>query len=188
MSTQSPINAIPGSENVDNSDTRIVRGSEEANHNDNGAENYSSNKTSSSLAIIFRRIFGLLNWVPPSCRYDPENPREFTLALNLLFGFAGTFTVFPEALYLSHPEMCKANEGLGRESVLLTPNPRCPRQRFQCHAGTGQYYTDMRPRWVCGWFVVYMPPRRSDQTSRHGIVAHAFYVDNDAGSVFDEEF
>lgn len=83
----------PVAENADNSNT-IIRGpAEEANI---APENYNSTSksSSSSLAIILRRILGILNWVPPSCRYDPENPREFTLALNLLFGFAGTFTVF----------------------------------------------------------------------------------------------
>lgn len=82
----------PISENADNRDSEIrIRGSEEANIS---SENYSdTTKSSSSLGIILRRFLDVLNWVPPSCRYDPENPREFTLALNLLFGFAGTFTV-----------------------------------------------------------------------------------------------
>lgn len=26
-----------------------------------------------------------LTWVPPQCRYDPENPPKFGLALNLIF-------------------------------------------------------------------------------------------------------
>lgn len=82
----------PLSENADNRDSDLrIRGSEEANI---GSDNYSNTtKSSSSLGLILRRILSVLNWVPPSCRYDPENPREFTLALNLLFGVAGTFTV-----------------------------------------------------------------------------------------------
>ena len=88
----------PISEHADNSNTIIIRGSaEHATKEANiSSENYSdktSKSSSSSLAIILRRFLDILNWVPPSCRYDPENPREFTLALNLLFGFAGTFTV-----------------------------------------------------------------------------------------------
>lgn len=27
------------------------------------------------------------NWIPQRCRYDPENPPNFTLALNILFAF-----------------------------------------------------------------------------------------------------
>lgn len=82
-------------ENADNSNT-IIRGPKEEEEENIGSENSntkSSKSSSSSLAIILRRILGILNWVPPSCRYDPENPQEFTLALNLLFGFAATFTV-----------------------------------------------------------------------------------------------
>lgn len=63
--------------------------------NDNGSENISTSarNKSSGIGAFLRRIWEIINWVPPSCRHDPENPREFTLALNLLFGFAGTFTV-----------------------------------------------------------------------------------------------
>uniref|UniRef100_A0A093V505 Uncharacterized transporter YgaY n=1 Tax=Talaromyces marneffei PM1 TaxID=1077442 RepID=A0A093V505_TALMA len=98
-----PTNHIKAvSENADNSNTVIREPEEEEEEEDIGSENKKNkSKSSSSLAIIFRRIFNILNWVPPSCRYDPENPREFTLALNLLFGFAATFTV--ANLYYSHP-------------------------------------------------------------------------------------
>lgn len=84
-------NINPISENADNTNA-IIRGSAEVEANI-VSENYNNQSQSSSLNIIFHRILGVLNWVPPSCRYDPKNPREFTLALNLLFGFAGTFTV-----------------------------------------------------------------------------------------------
>lgn len=33
------------------------------------------------------RIWRIINWVPPRCRWDATNPPKFTLALNLLFGF-----------------------------------------------------------------------------------------------------
>lgn len=42
---------------------------------------------------ILRRIYGFITWTPPRCRWDPKNPPKFNLALNLLFGFAATFTV-----------------------------------------------------------------------------------------------
>ncbi|KAK7999138.1 major facilitator superfamily transporter [Apiospora marii] len=32
-------------------------------------------------------------WMPQRCRYDPKSPPQFTLATNILLGFAGTFTV-----------------------------------------------------------------------------------------------
>lgn len=73
----------------------------------------------------------------------------------------------------------------GREFVLLPPDPRRPRQRFQCHSGTSQYYTDVCPGWVCGWFIVHMSSGRSDKASGDGVVVDAFHVGDDAGSVFD---
>jgi hypothetical protein len=30
------------------------------------------------------KLLNGLNWVPPGCRYDPENPPKFTLATNIL--------------------------------------------------------------------------------------------------------
>lgn len=32
-----------------------------------------------------RTMRHLVFWVPPRCRYDPENPPVFTLGLNILF-------------------------------------------------------------------------------------------------------
>lgn len=42
---------------------------------------------------LMSRIWYIVTWVPPACRYDPENPPKLTLALNILFGIACTFTV-----------------------------------------------------------------------------------------------
>ncbi|KAK3897602.1 major facilitator superfamily domain-containing protein [Staphylotrichum tortipilum] len=41
------------------------------------------------------------NWKPKPARYDPANPPEFTLWLNVLFGFASCFTV--SNLYYNQP-------------------------------------------------------------------------------------
>ncbi|KAL3439702.1 major facilitator superfamily domain-containing protein, partial [Aspergillus insuetus] len=42
-----------------------------------------------------------LLWTPPSCRYNPNSPPSFSIPLNLLFAFAGTFTV--ANLYYAQP-------------------------------------------------------------------------------------
>lgn len=42
---------------------------------------------------LLRRIYEILTWAPPRCRWDPKNPPRLTMTLNLLFGFACTFTV-----------------------------------------------------------------------------------------------
>ncbi|KAL9062319.1 MAG: hypothetical protein Q9157_009030 [Trypethelium eluteriae] len=48
-----------------------------------------------------RRFWDILTWTPPRCRWDPEKPPEFSMPLNILFGFAGAFTV--ANLYYNHP-------------------------------------------------------------------------------------
>ncbi|KUI62359.1 Putative uncharacterized transporter YgaY [Cytospora mali] len=51
------------------------------------------------------RIGKLLTWTPKRCRYDPDSPPKFSLALNLLFALATTFTV--ANLYYVQPILFK---------------------------------------------------------------------------------
>ena len=41
-----------------------------------------------------RLLIDQLLWAPSWCRWDKENPPKFGLPLNILFAFAGTFTVW----------------------------------------------------------------------------------------------
>jgi predicted MFS family arabinose efflux permease len=50
---------------------------------------------------LWLRIYDVISYTPKRCRYDPENPPPFSMALNVLFGFAACFTV--AGLYYSHP-------------------------------------------------------------------------------------
>ena len=36
---------------------------------------------------VLETMHHYLFWTPPNCRYDPENPPEFTMGLNFLFSF-----------------------------------------------------------------------------------------------------
>ena len=49
----------------------------------------------------WRRLRDKLTWMPPWCRWDPDHPPVFSMPMNVLFGFAGAFTV--ANLYYSHP-------------------------------------------------------------------------------------
>jgi len=49
----------------------------------------------------WRRIVSKINYIPPWCRYDPASPPPFSTGINILFGFAGAFTV--ANLYYNHP-------------------------------------------------------------------------------------
>ncbi|KAL4879243.1 major facilitator superfamily domain-containing protein [Aspergillus karnatakaensis] len=47
------------------------------------------------------RFVKALLWAPPNCRWNPDNPPQFNIFLNILFAFAGTFTV--ANLYYAQP-------------------------------------------------------------------------------------
>ncbi|KAF7531105.1 hypothetical protein G7054_g9197 [Neopestalotiopsis clavispora] len=53
---------------------------------DTGDEKAASGTTRTSL-------ISRLSWIPKRCRYDPDNPPQFSLPMNMLMGLAGTFTV-----------------------------------------------------------------------------------------------
>ena len=61
----------------------------------------SNSQGSPALRWKRRRFIEILCYTPRRCRYDPSNPPPFSMALNLLFGFAATFTV--ANLYYNHP-------------------------------------------------------------------------------------
>ncbi|KAF2432327.1 MFS general substrate transporter [Tothia fuscella] len=67
------------------------------------SDNHEKDGKASKLWYHIRssRVYGFLSWTPPRCRWDPERPSEFSMGLNVLFAFAGCFTV--ANLYYSHP-------------------------------------------------------------------------------------
>ena len=36
---------------------------------------------------LARKCWTIVTWTPRRCRWDPDNPPKFSMALNLLFGF-----------------------------------------------------------------------------------------------------
>jgi len=51
--------------------------------------------------VIWHQVHAILTYTPVRCRYDPNQPLQFSTSLNILFAFAGCFTV--ANLYYSHP-------------------------------------------------------------------------------------
>jgi len=49
----------------------------------------------------WQKTVNLLTWTPPWCRWNPEKPPVFSVWHNILFAFAGAFTV--GNLYYNHP-------------------------------------------------------------------------------------
>jgi len=48
-----------------------------------------------------RSILDFVSWMPPWCRWDDQSPPQFSTWHNVLFAFAGAFTV--ANLYYNHP-------------------------------------------------------------------------------------
>ncbi|TLD37354.1 MFS general substrate transporter [Venturia nashicola] len=61
-----------------------------------------------------------VTWTPPRCRFDAEKPPQFSMALNVLFGFAACFTV--ANLYYSHPilNLLAKDFGVDEESIVFS--------------------------------------------------------------------
>jgi hypothetical protein len=68
---------------------------------DSTTVSFPQNTKSSRPAPKWQQVLHVLNWMPPWCRWNPESPPVFSLAMNVLFAFAGTFTV--ANLYYNHP-------------------------------------------------------------------------------------
>lgn len=80
-----------------------------------------TSKSSSPTSTTWRKIYAIVTYTPKRCRYDPANPPGFSMPLNLLFGFAATFTV--ANLYYNHPILNRLAEsfGVSNEQVSIVP-------------------------------------------------------------------
>ncbi|KAL5376236.1 hypothetical protein DPSP01_010589 [Paraphaeosphaeria sporulosa] len=69
----------------------------------------------------WRRIYDVLTYTPPRCRWDPEKPPQFSMGMNVLFAFAAGFTV--ANLYYSHPilNILAHDFGVNYEDVAQIP-------------------------------------------------------------------
>jgi len=66
-----------------------------------GPEDVAHKQQTEGQPSFLQRAWRIINWTPPNCRWDPENPPKFSMSLNVLFAFAGAFTV--ANLYYNHP-------------------------------------------------------------------------------------
>lgn len=69
----------------------------------------------------FRRAYAAVTYTPQRCRWNPDDPPGFSIWMNLLFGFAGAFTV--ANLYYSHPilNILARDFGVSEEQVSQIP-------------------------------------------------------------------
>ncbi|EGP89334.1 putative major facilitator superfamily transporter [Zymoseptoria tritici IPO323] len=69
----------------------------------------------------WQRFVDVLYWTPPNCRWDPDSPPKFSTALNVLFAFAGAFTV--ANLYYNHPILNILAKDFGVDYVEVSQIP-----------------------------------------------------------------
>jgi len=67
---------------------------------------------------LYQRVYDIIAWTPPRCRWDPDKPPKFSMPLNVLFGFAGAFTVG----HCIERSGVVAHDLSGRESILQPPD------------------------------------------------------------------
>ena len=86
-----------GKANADNGNNPIDVASSPAGDSD--IQHFGEEK--STKPSRWRRAYEIAFWVPPNVRWDPNEPPKFSMGLNILFAFAGAFTV--ATLYYNHP-------------------------------------------------------------------------------------
>ena len=72
----------------------IPEGEEQQEQGNDSPSTTSSTSDSKSppRRSVWRKIYDVITYTPKRCRHDPEHPHGFSMPLNLLFGFAATFT------------------------------------------------------------------------------------------------
>jgi hypothetical protein len=83
------------------SDTPREKESESSDANGSTPAEKSSKETKFSGLqnnAFFSKNWTIISWTPKRCRWDPENPPKFSLALNLLFAFVSSLHIFYHAL------------------------------------------------------------------------------------------
>jgi hypothetical protein len=98
----------------------------------------------------WKKIYSVLTYTPPNCRWDPKHPPQFSMAMNVLFAFAAGFTV--ANLYYNHPilNILARDFGVRYEEVAQIPTV------MQAGYATGLLFLcplgDLVPRrpFVCG--------------------------------------
>jgi hypothetical protein len=66
-----------------------------------GQELHAESTPITKIRTRLNKLWTVITWTPPNCRWDPDNPPKFHMGLNILFAFAGAFTV--ANLYYNHP-------------------------------------------------------------------------------------
>ncbi|PPJ54065.1 hypothetical protein CBER1_06339 [Cercospora berteroae] len=119
-------------------------------HDHEDGNSWTREKTKSTVGrgqeqqAVWWRVYDVVFWVPPNCRYDPSSPPQFSIALNILFAFAGAFTV--ANLYYNQPILNILAEDFNASYVQVSQIPTLAQAGY----ATGLFFLcplgDMLPR------------------------------------------
>lgn len=83
------------------SDTRREKESESSDTNGSAPAERSSKEPQLSGLLdnaFSSKCWSIISWTPKRCRWDPQNPPKFSLALNLLFAFVSFLHILHHSL------------------------------------------------------------------------------------------
>jgi hypothetical protein len=64
-----------------------------SNSGHTSTESLHEHKSVKAQKTKFRKFLDVVNWKPERTRWNPDKPPVFSMWMNVLFGFAGAFTV-----------------------------------------------------------------------------------------------
>lgn len=85
------------------------------------SNNHNDGTPSPKPSSIWRKTLSTIKYIPPWCRWDPANPPVFNIWHNIMFAFAGAFTV--ANLYYNHPILNILAEDFGVSYVEVSNIP-----------------------------------------------------------------
>jgi len=77
----------------DGEKTTVPHSEERPGSDDDTTSKSTSTRNETGVRRIFWKVYDVIAWTPPRCRWDPAAPPQFSMFLNVIFGFAGAFTV-----------------------------------------------------------------------------------------------
>lgn len=128
-----------------------------------------------------KTLWKIVSWTPQRCKWDPENPPQFTLALNLLFGFvsqhfhtaksrasewhslSATSVLLPissDAIITADMFMQTGSNFHSSQSLLQSSNSECPGRRVQRLEREGLSNSNHDARWLCSRTSIHLPTGR----------------------------
>ncbi|KAH3938886.1 hypothetical protein HBI56_177810 [Parastagonospora nodorum] len=68
----------------------------------------------------WRKVYDVLTWTPPNCRWDPKKPPQFSMSMNVLFAFAAGCKLDVETLFYTMSDLVLTSKKKSRSPISTT--------------------------------------------------------------------